>query len=44
MIYNEQGLQIIAIPVSIFERLRKMTKKDKILVVSANRMRRERKL
>jgi len=35
---------MIAIPVSIFERLRKMTKKDKMLVVSANRMRRDKKL
>jgi len=44
MTYKSRGLQIIAIPISLFERIRKMTKKDKMLVVSVNRMRNKRKL
>lgn len=35
---------MIAILISLFERLRKMTKKDKMVVASANRMREKRKL
>ncbi len=35
---------MIAILISFFERIRKMIKKNKMVVVSANRMREKRKL